>query len=140
MYSLVGGGGDMMLPIDNPIVVKRLNFHLRLRKVVSYLEEHLGESIHLHDASAIACMEKTAFSKFFRRTVGLSFHEFVLAWRVKKAVELMTQSDYTLSEISDAVGFETLVSLEPAFKRFFGCSPSRYRKQILTRQGILARN
>lgn len=128
----------MMLPIENPIFVKRINFHLRLRKVLAHLEEHLGQSIHLQDAAAIACMEKTAFSKFFHRAVGLTFHEFILAWRVQKAAELMAKSDYTLSEISDAVGFESLVSLERAFMRFFGCTPSKYREKILRRQGIIA--
>lgn len=130
----------MILPTKNPIVMKRLNFHLRLRKVLQHLEEHSSQPIHLEDAADVACMEKTAFSKFFSHSVGLSFHEFLLAWRVQKAVELMTASDCTLSEISDAVGFETLVTLERAFKRFVGCTPSKYRKRMLTRQGILGRN
>jgi AraC-like DNA-binding protein len=130
----------MTLPTENPIVMKRISFHLKLRKVLQHLEEHMSQPVHLKDAAAVACMEKTAFSRFFSHSVGMSFHEFLLAWRVRKAIDLMTTSDCTLSEISDAVGFETLVNLERAFKKLVGCAPSRYRKRIPTDRSLWPRN
>lgn len=129
----------MKLPLEDPTIMHRVFFHLRLRRVIGHLEENPSQTFHLEDAAHIACMERTAFSKFFSQAVGLGFHEFVLAWRVGKATELMTLSDRSLSEIGYDVGFQNLVTFERAFKKFCGCTPSVYRERMLKKRGLIPR-
>lgn len=127
----------MWLPSEDPIIIHRLNFHWRLRKVLTFLEEHRSSRVSLGDAASVACMEKSAFSKFFSRAVGIQFHQFVLAWRVQQAKSLMIRSDMSLTEIAYEVGFQRLETFERAFRKFCGCVPSRYRLELLQSHKLL---
>lgn len=128
----------MALPLEDPTIRRRLKFYLRLRKVVKHLENHPGENITLTDAASVACMERTSFSKFFHRAVGLKFHEFVTAWRIQSVIQMMTASDRSISEIAYEAGFQNLASFERAFRKLCGCTPSTYRNKLLRKSRIIA--
>jgi AraC-like DNA-binding protein len=81
-------------------------------------------------------MEKTAFSRFFTRTVGITFHDFVQQWRVAVAVDRMMTTDNSLTEIAFATGFQSMITFERAFKKLTGMPPSEFRRDLLCREGI----
>lgn len=56
--------------------------------------------------------------------------------RVTRAIERMVSSDYSLTEIAFAVGFNNLVTFERTFRKVMGASPSSYRKTMLIHAGI----
>ena len=118
-------------PLDDPLIVQRLNYHLRLRRLVSYMREHPAEPLRLDEAAAIVCMERTAFCKFFRRTVGIKFHDFVQQWKVANAVEQMLLSDCTIAELAYALGFDNINTFGRAFKKVTSMTPSAYRRKML---------
>jgi AraC-like DNA-binding protein len=126
----------VQLPIEHPFIAKRVEYHSRLRRVVDHIQAHLTEGITLSDAARVACMERTAFCKFFSRTVKMSFRQFVQQWRVALAVELIQTSDQKLIAIAYAVGFGSMKSFDMTFKRLTGMTPSSYRKRALAQAGI----
>jgi len=125
-------------PLDDPAMMKKFNYYTRLRKLSLYLDANLSERLHLADAARVACMEKTAFSKFFSRTVGITFHDFVQQWRVAVASKQMLIEDNSLTEIAFATGFHSMITFERAFKRLTGMTPSQFRWDLLRREGICA--
>ncbi len=83
------------------------------------------KQISLNVAATVACMEKTAFSKFFKRTVGITFREFVQQWRTGMAVQLMLESDRGLYDVACEVGFHNLAAFERTFKKVTSFTPSQ---------------
>lgn len=120
----------------HPDVLQRIRYFSTIRKAVAYLEEHLSERVTLRQVAAVACLEPTAFSKSFKARTGVTFRDFVQALRVTRAIERMASSDYSLTAIAFAVGFNNLVTFERTFRRVMGMSPSSYRKTVLLRAGI----
>jgi AraC-like DNA-binding protein len=118
-------------PLDNPVILQQLNYHLRLRKLVMYMREHATEPLRLDDAAAIVCMEKTAFCRFFKRTIGITFHEFVQQWKIANAVEQMMLSDCTIAELAYALGFDNINTFGRTFKKVTRMTPSAYRRKLL---------
>lgn len=57
---------------------------LRLRPVLDYIDEHVDDKISVEEASRIANMSYYYFVKFFRKTMGMSFTEFVNYKKIKK--------------------------------------------------------
>jgi transcriptional regulator GlxA family with amidase domain len=98
---------------------------------------HLSEPISLYQAADVACMEKTAFCKFFSKAVGITFLEFVHRWRVAVAVEQMVKCDASLSDVASAAGFQNFNSFARAFKKFTKLTPSDYRKTLLIKEEIV---
>jgi DNA-binding response OmpR family regulator/signal transduction histidine kinase/ligand-binding sensor domain-containing protein len=59
---------------------------------------------------------------------GQSVHEFVRIVRLKKAAELLTNSNVPISEIVEKVGFNSFAYFTKSFKEYFGVTPSKYKR------------
>ncbi len=84
----------------------------------------------LQKAASIACMEKTAFSRYFRQRVGSSFRDFLRIVRIPRAIELMRTEDLSIGEIADRSGYGSVSAFERNFKLVTGVTPSSYRAAI----------
>jgi transcriptional regulator GlxA family with amidase domain len=120
----------------DPLIWSRIHYFAKIRKGISYLEDHLSEEVTLADVAAAACHEQTAFSKSFRKRIGISFREFAQTLRIVRSIETMGASDLSLTEIAFSVGFNNLTTFERAFRKCTGLSPSDYRKSLLVSKGI----
>ena len=60
--------------------------------------------------------------------IGESFFEYINRWRIEDAAQRLRESDQTVLEIANEVGFNSRSSFYKAFKKLQGCTPSVYRK------------
>jgi AraC-like DNA-binding protein len=58
---------------------------------------------------------------------GKSVNEFIRIVRLKKAAKLLANSDSTISEIVEKVGFNSFAYFTKCFKEYFGATPSQYK-------------
>jgi AraC-like DNA-binding protein len=68
------------------------------------------------------------FSKYFD---NLSFGDYIRKLRIEKAIHLMTDTDYSLTEIAYLTGFSDQSHFNRIFKKQTGQNPSLYKKSIL---------
>lgn len=104
------------------------SYYRRLRRVRRYCFQHLGEPISLASAADVAALEPTYFSAYFHDKTGVCFSHWLSHLRVKEAKRLLTTTDRPISLIAQDVGYNNLTSLERAFKRCTGGTPSEYRR------------
>ncbi|HTP84278.1 MAG TPA: AraC family transcriptional regulator [Alphaproteobacteria bacterium] len=100
----------------------------RLRRVLDYIEANLG-SLALSDLAAVACLSPFHFSRCFAQSMGVGPHRFVMGRRIARARHLLLHSDMSLSDIADAVGFDSQASFTARFGRELGMSPGRLRRE-----------
>ena len=67
------------------------------------------------------------FSKYFN---NLSFGEYIRKLRIEKAIELIAQHNYSLTEIAYLTGFSDQSHFTRIFKQHTGKSPSAYKKEL----------
>ena len=72
---------------------------------------------------------RTILYRKIKDLTGMSIKEFILDVRLKRAAQLLKDSDLTISEISDRTGFANPKYFSVCFKRRFDISPSDYKKQ-----------
>jgi transcriptional regulator GlxA family with amidase domain len=99
----------------------------RLGRVRQLVETGYTDPIGLRKAAGAACLEPKYFSKFFHRKVGRPFSVWLASFRIRKATEMLIETEQPISAIGYAVGFQSLRTFERAFKRFTGCAPAEYR-------------
>ncbi|WP_343674740.1 chromate resistance protein ChrB domain-containing protein [Chitinophaga sp.] len=68
------------------------------------------------------------FSKYFD---DLSFGDYIRKLRIDKAIQLLTNTDHSLTEVAYLTGFSDQSHFARIFKKFTGKNPSAYRKQII---------
>jgi AraC-like DNA-binding protein len=76
-----------------------------------------------------AALSRSAFFDRFARTVGLAPMEYLLAWRMAVAKDLLRRHDFALAEVAERVGYSSASTFSTAFSRHVGQSPGRYARE-----------
>jgi AraC-like DNA-binding protein len=75
----------------------------------------------------ITALSRSAFFERFSRTVGLAPMQYLLAWRMALAKNLLRHTDLGLATVAARVGYGSASAFSTAFSRHLGQPPSRYR-------------
>ena len=73
-------------------------------------------------------LSRSAFFDRFSRAVGLPPMEYLLAWRMAVAKNLLRRDDIGLAEVAERVGYSSASTFSTAFSRHVGQPPSRYAR------------
>ena len=114
-----------------PINYMAFQYYSRLKRVKEHVDEYYSEEISLEKAARIAATEKTYFSTFFRKKVGITFTDWLRRLRVAKAIEIIQTRNQSICDIAFEVGFGDLRSFERAFKRYTHMTAREFKKSIL---------
>ena len=74
-------------------------------------------------------MSRATLIRQFKQTIGVSPMTYLLNWRMTKAYHLLKQSNSTVEQIAEEVGFSTARTLTKAFHRHYGMTPSELRRK-----------
>ena len=77
-----------------------------------------------------AALSRSAFFERFTRTVGLPPMEYLLAWRMAVAKDLLRRQDLGLAEVAERVGYGSASTFSTAFSRHVGQPPGRYAASV----------
>ena len=86
------------------------------------------------DVARMTQLLKISRTKFYYKVKGLTGENpsvFFKTYKLNRASELIKGGKFTISEIADMTGFNTLSHFSTSFKKQFGVSPSEYCKSIL---------
>lgn len=98
-----------------------------LRRVSTYIEEHLAEDLSLSELAAVAYLSPYHFARLFKASTGFAPHQYVIGRRIERAKLLLSTTNWSLAVIAHAVGFAHESHLALHFKRLTGLLPSSYR-------------
>lgn len=98
-----------------------------LRKVLTLVEDGLGDELRVQDLAEAANLSRSHFTRAFHAATGEAPQEFIISRRIARARELLASSDKTVGEIAAAAGFSSQAHLSTAFKKRLGLSPAAYR-------------
>ncbi|MBD0390270.1 MAG: helix-turn-helix transcriptional regulator [Nostoc sp. C3-bin3] len=100
----------------------------QLRQVTDYINDNLEQDLGLEELAAIAQLSQFHFSRSFKRSMGLSPHQYVIRQRVERAKQLLKQGKMSICEVAIACGFTHQSHLNRHFKRLTGVTPKTFSK------------
>lgn len=103
--------------------------HTTLVKLLLYANENFRDSCLLRSASAEIGYDYAYISKFFKRSVGISFRKYVNMLRVRESQYLLKLTSKSIGDIGEECGFGSLRAFDREFCAVAGCTPSDYRKK-----------
>lgn len=97
-------------------------------KMLAAIEAHLSDADYGVDQLAQdVCMSRSALYSKLRDMLGISPADFIRNVRLKRAAQLLSDTDMPIGEIADLMGYNTHKAFAANFKRMFGMLPSEYR-------------
>lgn len=101
-----------------------------VRKALSFVEENIDNPEYsIEDLSKDLGLSKTHLNRKLQSIVDLTPLQFIRSVRLKRAAQLLVNSQYNINEISYMVGFNTLKYFNSHFKEEFQMTPSQYREK-----------
>lgn len=97
----------------------------------SYMEEHLDEKITIAHLSQRFNLSPTACKSCFRLCFGVPIHSWLIEKRMEKAAQLLMQSNTSILQIAQDVGYTNCSQFNVAFKKRYNLTPSDYRKMSI---------
>lgn len=108
----------------------------RLRPVLDYVDAHLEDKITVEDACALLNLSYHYFIKFFKKTMGVSFVDYVNYKRIKKSECLLLTSERSILDVGYEVGISNMAQFYKLFKRHNGCSPKEFKQRMSNGSGV----
>ena len=99
-----------------------------LRRVQDHVAKHLNEPLALADLAGVAGLSPYHFAHCFKESAGVPPYRYVVLQRVEEARRLLRHTDWRVSDVAAAVGYESQGHFATLFKRETGVSPVQYRK------------
>jgi AraC-like DNA-binding protein len=100
-----------------------------LAPAIRRMHGQLARSWTVAQLAKTAGLSRSAFFDRFTRTVGLPPMEYLLAWRMAVAKDLLRRRrDFGLAEVAERVGYGSASTFSTAFSRHVGQPPSRYAR------------
>lgn len=103
----------------------------RINKVFEYTLENFTKPVDLDTIAGLVHMSKTAFCRFFRKSTGKTYFDFLKEIRLGHACKLLQESDLSIHQISFHCGYESMSNFNKQFKDLFATTPFKYRQSLL---------
>ena len=97
-------------------------------RAIAYMESHYQEDLHLEEVAAMALMAPSYFSNMLRLVRGKSYIELLSSIRIQAAMELLSGTDLSITDIAARSGYNHISHFNRTFKKHTGVTPGDFRK------------
>ncbi len=125
LYSLLVRHFEREVSPDNRNMTKFYHF----QKLLAYITEHYAENISLAQISDTISYHPSYVSTLFVTYTGVNFKAYLDSFRINKAVDLLRNTNQTVTDIAAQCGYDNIRTFNYAFRRVTGATPSNVRKE-----------
>jgi AraC-like DNA-binding protein len=112
-FSLIASGSDLQ----------------RIDIIYNYVSQNFASNISLQEISQKVNLTVPALCRFFKRSTGKTFVQFLNEYRIAHACKLLSDNKDNISNIAFNCGFQNISNFNRAFKKVTGISPSEFRNE-----------
>ena len=114
IHSTFSPSDELFISNLNEIIHKNINSP---KLDVSFITEQIG-------------MSRASLYNKLKAIGGLGVNDYIIACKIDRACELLINTDDTIGEVSDSLGFSNQRYFSTVFKQVKGSTPSAYRKAM----------
>lgn len=100
-------------------------------QIFHFVEKHFANECSLYDLSKSTGYDYSYLSRYFKKTVGISFNAYVTHFRLSNACYLLENTDAPIVQCAFESGFSSLRSFNRSFQKELHTTPTQYRKDMI---------
>jgi len=121
VVGLVSVSRDLDTPTSESVVLEQL------QDVVSYVRDHLGETLSIARLAAAARCRDSQLDRRMKKVFGISATQYILRVRVDTAAQMLAETDTPIAEIATNCGFYDQPDFTRRFARLTNATPHQFR-------------
>ncbi|MGM9985867.1 MAG: helix-turn-helix domain-containing protein [Bacillaceae bacterium] len=106
----------------------------RLKPVLQYIAHHLEKEISVEHCCQIVNLNYHYFVKLFKKTMGVTFVEYIQHERIKLAERFLLTENLSIEGIAIQSGFHNMGHFYKTFHKFHHCTPNQFKKERLIKK------
>ena len=114
--------------IENAIGISNDSFikDSTVLEMIDYVKNNYEEKISISDLSQKLAYSESMLNKKFKSEMHITFNEYLIRYRINKAIYLLQNTDYNITEIAYKCGYSSPKYFSRVFKKYLGMSPSDF--------------
>ena len=101
-----------------------------IKEIHAFLTQDLGRRYTIEELSKQYLINTSTLKEVFKAVYGLPIATYMKEYRIKEAMKLLRETDATIADIAERVGYETQGKFTKAFKELTQTLPTQYRKSF----------
>lgn len=102
----------------------------KIKMALAYIQQSYAEKLTLESIAKAAMTNRSELCKCFRRVLDTTPNEFLVRYRLDRAMVLLENPELRVADIADMTGFCSPSHFGTHFVKYMGCTPLQYRKTI----------
>ncbi|WP_284645470.1 helix-turn-helix domain-containing protein [Paenibacillus silviterrae] len=103
-------------------------------RVLQYIHEHYDEELSQPMLAELVSLPNSQFSAMFKEEMGMTLTDYIIAYRIDRAKELLRTTDMKISDIAEKLCYNNAQNFIRMFKRSCGITPGEYRSRAVSRE------
>ncbi len=100
-----------------------------IQTIKDYVYENIANKLTLKDVANFFSYSPNYLGRIFKEHTNENFNDFLIRTRMRKASELLKETDLYIYQIVDMIGYKNMTYFNRIFKKYYGITPGKYRKQ-----------
>lgn len=102
----------------------------RLQSIFTFVEKNYKKEIDINEIAAIVNLTLPSFCNFFKKTMKITFTDFLNQYRIEKACHHILQGK-SVSESCYSTGYNNISYFNRAFKKYVGKTPTEFNNEMI---------
>lgn len=102
----------------------------RISELHRFIQENYADKITLDDIAASAHISRGECCRIFKRLHHMTPFQYLIHFRLSQSIRLLSESNSSISQIAQQVGFGSSSYFTECFKRELHCPPHKYRQKL----------
>jgi len=102
----------------------------QVKRVITYMRDHIGENITLQELADLISLSRFHFCTAFRIATGHTPYDWLMRERIAYAKTLLREPALRITDIALVVGYETQSAFSASFRKVAGLTPSEFRRKL----------
>jgi len=128
LYEMATANYRLILSIAHNLKSIDHSNNSRIIEACYYIQNNYRKKININDVARLVNMSPSAFSHFFKKRTYRSFTDYLIDLRISHACRLLIETDMSIANISEEIGFNNLSNFNKVFKKRKRKTPKEYRK------------
>lgn len=99
------------------------------KNIMKYIHDHITENITSEQVAQEFFYHPNHINRLIKQATGMSFHQYVLDEKLHMAINLLVNTQDSITDIAHALSFNTSSHFSNLFTAKFNCTPAQYRKR-----------
>lgn len=104
-----------------------------VERIIQILEDNIYGKVLLDDICKQINFSKSYIKTVFKKAMGLGVHQQHLRMKISLSKKLLNDPKYSISDISEMLGFSSIHHFSKTFKQLTGMPPQAYRTSVRRR-------